>query len=151
MGGTPPLSPAAIDSRTMRKVWTRIIPLVFILCELSARPHTLQLMRIGGASLQGRTVVPRHPVCRFSGKLVRVPLQFSEVVEGIHIIQLARMNQAHVQITDLSTIQRLIKKRVLPVQNRFLQGAFNKIIIEWRPGNGDIVLLLVKILKTLAG
>ena len=80
-----------------------------------------------------------------------MPLQFSEVVEGIHIIQLARMNQAHVQITDLSTIQRLIKKRVLPVQNRFLQGAFNKIIIEWRPGNGDIVLLLVKILKTLAG
>jgi hypothetical protein len=60
--------------------------------------------------------------------LLRVPLQFSEVVKGIHIIQLARMNQAHVQITYLSTIQRLIKKRVLPVQNRFLQGAFNKIM-----------------------
>jgi hypothetical protein len=29
------------------------------------------------------------------GKLLGMPLQFSDLVEGIHIIQLASVNQAH--------------------------------------------------------
>jgi len=78
-------------------------------------------------------------------------LQFSEVVEGIHGVQLAGVDQGHVEVTYVCAIQCLIEKRVLAMKNSFLQRAFNDVVVQWCAWNGDIVLLLVKTLKTLAG
>ena len=50
-----------------------------------------------------------------------MPLQFGQVLEGVHLIELARMNEAHVQITYFSAIQRFIEERVFSMQNGFLQ------------------------------
>ena len=47
--------------------------------------------------------------------------QFREIADGIGAIQLAGVDQAHVQITDLSPLQSLIEKTVFPVQNCFFQ------------------------------
>jgi len=80
-----------------------------------------------------------------------VSQQFSKIGDGIHAIQLACVDQAHVQIADLSTIQGLIKERVFPVQNCFFQRPLHNIVVQRSAWNGDIVLLLVKTLKTLAG
>ena len=41
-------------------------------------------------------VIPGHPARGFGWELLCVPLEFSEVVEGIDIIQFACVNQAHV-------------------------------------------------------
>lgn len=100
---------------------------------------------------QSVTVAPRHPLRRFRAKLVGMSLQFREVVEGIHTIQLASVNQAHIQIADLGTIQCFVEERIFPMQNGFLQSPLDQVVVQWGAGNGDIVLLLVKILKTLAG
>jgi hypothetical protein len=37
------------------------------------------------------------------------------------------------------------------MQNGFLQRPLDQIVVQWGAWNGDIVLLLVKTLKTLAG
>jgi hypothetical protein len=46
----------------------------------------------------------RDPFRRAGGELFGAPLQFSEVVEGIHIVQLARMDQGHIQIAEAGTV-----------------------------------------------
>jgi hypothetical protein len=77
--------------------------------------------------------------------------QFCEIADGIAAIQLTGVDQAHVQITDVSTFQSLIEKTVFPVQNGFFQRPLRDIVVQRGAGNGDIVPLLVKTLKTLAG
>src|SRR5215470_6190800 len=47
MGGTPALAAPAIDSRTTRKVWTRIIPIVFVLFVI----NYIDRVNIGFAAL----------------------------------------------------------------------------------------------------
>jgi hypothetical protein len=51
---------------------------------------------LGEASLQCGSVIPWHPVRWVIGELVGMALQFGEIVEGIHVIQLAAVNQAHI-------------------------------------------------------
>ena len=53
------------------------------------------------------------------GKIICVSEQFSEIANGIDAIQLAGVDQGHVQITDLSTLQGLVEKTVFSVQNCF--------------------------------
>ena len=78
-------------------------------------------------------------------------LQLDQIVESIDAVELACVNQAHIQIAHPRAVARLIKERVLPMKNSFLQRAFNDVVVQWCAWNGDIVLLLVKTLKTLAG
>ena len=59
-----------------------------------------------------------------------MPLQFREVIEGICAVEFAGVNQAHIKVADFGTIQRFVKQRVLPVQNRFLQGSFTKVVVQ---------------------
>jgi len=49
-------------------------------------------------------------------------LQFREVVEGIHAIQLASVDQAHIQIANLCTIQRFIEERVFRCKMAFFNA-----------------------------
>ena len=59
-----------------------------------------------------------------------MPLQLGEVVEGIGSIQLAGVDQAHEQIADTGAVQRSVEERVLAVQNRFLQGTLDDVVVE---------------------
>jgi hypothetical protein len=78
-------------------------------------------------------------------------LQFCQVVKWVRTAQFRRMNETHVQITYLSTIHRFIEEGVFSMQNRFLQCPLDQVVVQGCTWNGDIVLLLVKTLKTLAG
>jgi hypothetical protein len=78
-------------------------------------------------------------------------LQFDQVIEGVCAAQLAGVDQAHEQIADLGTVQGAIKQGILSMENGALQGSFYEVIVQRGPGDGDIVPLLVKMLKTLAG
>ena len=49
-------------------------------------------------------VVPRHPELGAGRKLVGVPLQLGQVVERVGLVQLARVDQAHEQVTDTSAV-----------------------------------------------
>ena len=46
-------------------------------------------------------------------------LQFREVVEGIGPVEFAGMNEAHIEITHLGAMQRLVEQRVLPTMETF--------------------------------
>jgi len=77
-------------------------------------------------------IVPGHPLRWVSLQLLRVPLQPGEVVEGIGSVQLAGVNQAHEQIADPGAVQRLVEERVFAVQNGFLEGTLDDVVIERR-------------------
>lgn len=57
-----------------------------------------------------------------------------EVVERIGSIQLAGVNQAHEQIAGMRSAQCLVKQRVSAIEDRFLQSAFDQIVIDGAPG-----------------
>jgi hypothetical protein len=86
-----------------------------------------------------------------SGHQFAVFLHRGQVVEGIGIAKLARADEAHEQVANVSPVLGLIEERVLAVENCFLQCSLAKVIIQWGPGNCDILLLLVKSLVVLAG
>lgn len=66
-----------------------------------------------------------------SGKpVLRVPLQFGQVVERVGVAQLAGVNQTHEQVAHLRPVQRPIKQGVLPMQNRPLQRSFTKVVVQ---------------------
>src|SRR4029077_4811981 len=78
-------------------------------------------------------VIPRHPLLRTAGHQLAVFLQRGQVVEGIGITELARVDEAHKQVANVSPVLGLIEERVLAVENRFLQCSFAKVIIQRGP------------------
>ena len=66
-------------------------------------------------------VVPGHPLRRTPRQFAGVLLQLGEIVEWVGVTELAGMDQTHVQIAYLGAVQRLVKQRVLAMQNRFLE------------------------------
>lgn len=89
------------------------------------------LRRCGrGAPSQGLAMVPRHPLLWVALQL-GMPLQLGQIVERIGFVQLAGVDQTHEQIADSGAIQRLVKERVPPVQNGFLQSTLNYVIAKY--------------------
>src|SRR5437870_9260119 len=83
-----------------------------------------------GMASQRLAVIPGHPLRWVSLQLLGVPLQLGEVVEGIDAVELAGVNQAHVQVPPLRSLPGLVKQRVLAMQNGLLQGTLDQIVIE---------------------
>jgi len=79
------------------------------------RPGRSILLRRCGCSQsrQGVAIIPGHPLRRTLLQFRGVPQQFGQIVERIGAVELARMNQAHEQITDPGAVQCLIEERVL--------------------------------------
>jgi len=81
-------------------------------------------MILRGSGLDGSflclPVIPGHPFRGVLFQLLGMPLQIGEVVERIDAVELAAMDQTHEKVADFSPVPRLVKKGVLPVQNRFL-------------------------------
>jgi hypothetical protein len=63
-----------------------------------------------------------------------VSLKLGHVVERIGPTELAGVDQAHKNVTDVGTVGGLVEERVLAVQNGLLQGAFTDVIVQRRPG-----------------
>jgi hypothetical protein len=59
-----------------------------------------------------------------------VPLQLGQIVERIASVQLAGVDQAHEQVADTGAVQRSVEERVLAVQNCFLQGTLDDVVVE---------------------
>jgi hypothetical protein len=59
---------------------------------------------------QSLTIVPRHPFRGAGGQFLSMTLQLDQVVEGVGSTQLAGVDQAHEQITDLGAVQSAIKE-----------------------------------------
>lgn len=79
------------------------------------------------------SVIPRHPLLRTAGHQLAVFLQRVQVMEGIGIAELARVDEAHEHVANVSPVLGLIEERVLAVENRFLQCSLAKVIIQWGP------------------
>ena len=61
-------------------------------------------------------------------------LQFGQILKGIGPTKLAGVNQTHEQVANVGTVLGLVEECVFAVQNRFLQGSFAKVIIQWCSG-----------------
>jgi hypothetical protein len=57
-----------------------------------------------------------------------MPLKLDHVIERVGTAQLTGMDQAHVQIANISAIQRAIKQSILPVQHSTFQTSFNDVM-----------------------
>ena len=51
-------------------------------------------------------------------------LQFGQVVEGIGIAEVARVDEAHEEVAYVSPVLGLVEECVFAVEHRFLQGSF---------------------------
>jgi len=130
--------------RCGRPVWRpfRSVPSAWPLMILFGQAGLIILRGSGrGEPPQRLAVVPVHPLPRTLLQFRGVPQQFGHIVERIGAVELARMNQAHEQITDPGTVQRLMEQCVLAIQDSFLQGTLDDIMP--RPG-------LCRVLRPLA-
>jgi hypothetical protein len=55
-------------------------------------------------------VIPRHPLLRTAGHQLAVFLQRGQVVEGIGIAELARVDEAHEEVANVSPVLGLIEE-----------------------------------------
>lgn len=74
-----------------------------------------------------------------------------QVSKRIHSGLGGRLDHAHQEAAHIGPMGVLKKIAIFANQNHILQHALNDVIVQRCTCNGDIVLLLVKILKTLAG
>ncbi len=69
------------------------------------------------SSLKLLLVVPGKPSIRMLEQVGRVFFKDGQVLEGIYTAKIAGMNDAHVEISDVCAMERLVEKRVTPVAN----------------------------------
>ena len=58
-------------------------------------------------------------------------VELSQIVEWISGGELARVDEAHEDVSHVSAIFGLIEQRVLSMQDRFFQSTFSEIVVEW--------------------
>ena len=62
-----------------------------------------------------------------------MPLQLVEVIERVHAVEFAGVDDAHEEIADTGSVKRFVEERVLSLQHGLLQSAFTNIVVEWCP------------------
>ena|SRR5215469_14264814 len=82
----------------------------------------------------GLLVIPRHPPRRVLRYLLRVFLQFHEVIKRIDTVQFAGMNETHEKVAYRRPIFSLIEQTILSMQNGFLQSPLNNVVVQWSTG-----------------
>jgi hypothetical protein len=86
----------------------------------------------GGSFWKCIPIVPGQPAVGIYGQLIRVLLQFGEVIEGIHLVQFTSVDQAHEQVAHAGAVLGLIEVGILAMQDSLLQGSFADIIHQRR-------------------
>ncbi len=59
-------------------------------------------------------------------------LQFGEVVEGVHLVQPAGVDQCHEQIAHVGAVHGPVEQGILAMENRLLQGPLADIVVQGR-------------------
>ena len=77
-------------------------------------------------------IVPRHPVIRMFSEVRRIQLQLIQVVERICTVELASINQAHKDVTDVGAIVSLVEHGILAVKDGLLECPFTNIVVQRR-------------------
>ena len=56
--------------------------------------------------------------------------EFGEIIEGVRLIELAGVDQAHEHVADAGPILREIEKRILAMADRFFQSPLADVIVQ---------------------
>jgi len=75
--------------------------------------------RSGREAGQRLGVIPGHPLRRFAGEPIEVPKQRGQIVEGIHLRELTRVDQTHIQIADASTALGFVEETISAAMETF--------------------------------
>jgi hypothetical protein len=54
------------------------------------------------------------------GQLSGVSLQFGQVIEGIYVVELAGLDEAHEHVANVGTIEGLVEQRIFSMKDRSL-------------------------------
>ncbi len=90
-----------------------------------------RLLELGGALAER----PGQPVLRMSRDTFAVTHQRHEILVRVDLVQLARVNQRHINVARQSPSGRSIIERVLPMEDRLLQRSVASMVIRGRPRN----------------
>ncbi len=74
-------------------------------------------------------IIPGHPVPGIFENLGRMFLKGRQVIEGIDMLQIAGVDQAHEHVADEGAVLGLIKVSIFAIQNSLFQGPFHNVII----------------------
>src|ERR1017187_7692941 len=77
-------------------------------------------------------VAPRHPFPRAGSDLARMPEQLHQILERVHAVELAGVNQTHEQVAHLCPVQRAVEQSVLAVQHRQFQRPLADVVVQRR-------------------
>ena len=77
-------------------------------------------------------VVPGQPQRGLGHHVIGMVHQGLQVLERIHLAQLAGVDETHERVADRSPLLRLEEQRVPAMSNRFLQRAFTHIVVQRR-------------------
>jgi len=80
------------------------------------------------AASHGIAVIPRHPCGWVRRQLLGMPQQFHQVVERVHLVEVAGVNQTHAQIRHPRAIYGAVEQRVFAVQDRQFQRPFAEVM-----------------------
>jgi hypothetical protein len=75
-------------------------------------------------------VVPGQPSARLGKQRRGVFLQGGQVIEGIDLGEVAGVDEAHEQVTDIGAMFGFVKEGVVAVADRYLQCPFAEIIVQ---------------------
>jgi hypothetical protein len=81
-----------------------------------------------GGRLDGLPVIPRQPSGRVFGRLGSVSLEGHQVVERIDPIQLAGVDEAHENVADVRSVERLEAQGIFPMKDGHLQSALDDVM-----------------------
>ena len=56
--------------------------------------------------------------------------EFGEMIEGVRLIELAGVDQAHEHVADAGPVLRAIEKRILAMADRFFQSPLADVIVQ---------------------
>ena len=73
-------------------------------------------------------VAPRHPFPRAGSDLARMPEQLHQVLERVHAVELAGVNQTHEQVAHLRAVHGAVEQGILAVQHRQFQCTFANVM-----------------------
>jgi hypothetical protein len=64
-----------------------------------------------------------------------VALELGEVVERTDPIELAGVDQAHLEVADGGPVLRFIEERIFTVEDRFFQRPFAEVVVQESAGD----------------
>lgn len=76
--------------------------------------------------------IPGQPQRGARHHIFGVNLQSLQIQKRVNVAQFTGVDQAHVDITCLSTIKRFVEHRIFAVKNRSFEGAFTNVVVQGR-------------------